>query len=1395
MQYSSTSSSGGESSCDEGRRRHGRRGVRGMRVTNALQQSDPEYISSSEQSCDTVIYCGPDGSALSDRDLTDNEGPPSSVPIWRPPDLDSDSPDGEEEENKLEALKEEDEEDDSDKREDQEMEEVGAKTENKTETTIDDPAVDESSDSVSSGSPQKQSAKSSPKQSSGLPVPVQKSSPAKAKSASPVRRSPKTNGSLTSLVASSTSESAAKASKTPPLDSPPSIERPKDLPSGLEPSDHQSSSEAAKQSLLPKPKVPPRTTSGLSTISAGMQRAQQLEMEQGQNHMYDEDEYEEEVQTDENREEETGEDVEHPEVQRSDRLSTIIEQSSVEDSKSEKSPSPLKTDDADAILGKLKCMDQSLFSQLQAVQPETPGSESIKDAEMLLGLTSTEAKHMMEQTLKSLAAEYKDNSMHSVSSYDNISGLLGKPMSEISEDELSLAFSEQETLSFVSRDTDVESFNSDNFTGDDLPMGIEAISCIRELEKRSIDSYSENPSLSLSFNGASVKGCINEPNLLLNDREERNRLTTQSISHYVYSDDESEAGDRDRRKRLCGQVSDIETFDSVSLASHDLEAIKSMYVISSLNMDSLGLLDDENDQSKKSNVPPMNLAEALSFLQDYQDEPSVVTYMTINNDEQVVMREKHLAIDHPLRRLSCISDATDATFSTASRPASYMDLGNDDEALTDADLSPDLYTSNGYNGAPNLNMTYPCVSQSSPLSDHVFDVTQLYHKGDVVDYQQNKQNGVTFMPGVTTDVPNGIVPTTSTRTLNVASASQYSPVWEKMDANTQAACQHVSTSNGPKTTPCKRTISHLDTDVILPNGGVNKIIPRSCQSSPARKVQVSEQENGEAVSKLLSTDLLRRDSNSSSVPSQQPSIASTTTTQLLEQSESKCNMLQESHLSKSGPASFYNSPQHKTKPSSAGRTRSLSHQPSPLILSAAIARAKKQIEYTQEDQDVDGFYDPNVPNPEMWRLRQPDGAPDNETDECFTTPHTNTPAYYQTIEECKEPDTMHGMSSMERPPAIGACAAPAFEVEVNPCFSHEYDEVLKSNSFQTPGHNVIVQHCMQQLGEPCTGHHDQFGHLPSSPKSRPLPQLPEEDCRNYHRQAQCSVSDSEYCRVPIMSCQYGGRRTDKAPRQYASDSEFSRVPGSYGIRVNRSDSYGHANSKNSSGRLPYKSNSTNSINTHARCSASSSGGGKPAHKKVPQTTSKLPYPSKTCPGKKSKSRLPSSSHSDQSLMRNANNNTLQLHACNRLTHSSDGSNDSGIANTDTTPHHKHHHSTTNILSPYSTVTKPRLMRGSSSGHGSDNSSTISDCLPGSQAFKARMAGGASSGYESMLRDSEATASGSSAHDSLSEGSCGRVKGSKILKKKFPGESIDQLNLLNGICKGPNKHQTYTILDA
>ncbi|XP_029808364.1 kinesin-like protein KIF26A isoform X2 [Suricata suricatta] len=84
-----SSSSGGDSSCEEGRARrpphlrpfHRRSAAPEPGRLAPGSPGDPEYSSSSEQSCDTVIYVGPGGMALSDRELTDHEGPPDFVPI------------------------------------------------------------------------------------------------------------------------------------------------------------------------------------------------------------------------------------------------------------------------------------------------------------------------------------------------------------------------------------------------------------------------------------------------------------------------------------------------------------------------------------------------------------------------------------------------------------------------------------------------------------------------------------------------------------------------------------------------------------------------------------------------------------------------------------------------------------------------------------------------------------------------------------------------------------------------------------------------------------------------------------------------------------------------------------------------------------------------------------------------------------------------------------------------------------------------------------------------------------------------------------------------------------------------------------------------------------------
>ncbi|KAM6912878.1 kinesin-like protein KIF26A isoform 2-T2 [Xenentodon cancila] len=115
---------------------------------------------------------------------------------------------------------------------------------------------------------------------------------------------------------------------------------------------------------------------------------------------------------------------------------------------------------------------------------------------------------------------------------------------------------------------------------------------------------------------------------------------------------------------------------------------------------------------------------------------------------------------------------------------------------------------------------------------------------------------------------------------------------------------------------------------------------------------------------------------------------------------------------------------------------------------------------------------------------------------------------------------------------------------------------------------------------------------------------------------------------------------------------------------------------------------------------------------------------------------------------------------------SDSGNDSGInVSDDKSP-------TAMLPSPYSKITAPRRPQRYSSGHGSDNSSVLSGELPPAMGRTALFYhSGGSSGYESMIRDSEATGSASSAHDSMSESgmsSSGRARSSKYPKKRANG---------------------------
>ncbi|XP_031695269.1 kinesin-like protein KIF26A, partial [Anarrhichthys ocellatus] len=85
----SSSSSEGDRSCEEGpshrpphpRPFHPKIVALDTDTPLLLLSGDPDCSSSSEHSCDTVIYVGPGGVAVSDRELSDNEGPPSCIPI------------------------------------------------------------------------------------------------------------------------------------------------------------------------------------------------------------------------------------------------------------------------------------------------------------------------------------------------------------------------------------------------------------------------------------------------------------------------------------------------------------------------------------------------------------------------------------------------------------------------------------------------------------------------------------------------------------------------------------------------------------------------------------------------------------------------------------------------------------------------------------------------------------------------------------------------------------------------------------------------------------------------------------------------------------------------------------------------------------------------------------------------------------------------------------------------------------------------------------------------------------------------------------------------------------------------------------------------------------------
>ncbi|XP_016351747.1 kinesin-like protein KIF26B [Sinocyclocheilus anshuiensis] len=120
-----------------------------------------------------------------------------------------------------------------------------------------------------------------------------------------------------------------------------------------------------------------------------------------------------------------------------------------------------------------------------------------------------------------------------------------------------------------------------------------------------------------------------------------------------------------------------------------------------------------------------------------------------------------------------------------------------------------------------------------------------------------------------------------------------------------------------------------------------------------------------------------------------------------------------------------------------------------------------------------------------------------------------------------------------------------------------------------------------------------------------------------------------------------------------------------------------------------------------------------------------------------------------------------------------------------------------LPSPYSRITAPRTPHHCS-GHASDTTSVLSGELPPAMCKTALLynrSSMVSSGYESMLRDSEATISSSSTHNSISDQSCslGAAKGMRSTKKRTNiGSSLrrpsqDNLLSLKRSVSGPKTH--------
>ncbi|KAJ8045273.1 Kinesin-like protein KIF26B [Holothuria leucospilota] len=1213
--YSGTSSSGGESSCEEGRMRRIRPAYRrtcpspvpeGVHVTNALNQSDPEYLSSSEQSCDTVIYVGPDGCPLSDRELTDNEGPPDVLPALMNLNLsDSQSSDdnkhigsGSDGENQAlfdgEGMEEDDIRTDLVVGQNESSDtEVG----NNLNTATENSSVRNGDEDIAgtcemnvNGKTDGQTSSENERENNTL------SNDAQCEDENKNRKDQTNQESEPGKLCKP--EVPIKPSK---LKYPPLIKEKPQLPSKpLFPEEIPKEQPVfQKSALLHSEKVKASKEKKAPCIPeepVDLGDTEEIEMPVNFGSNEDIEKVKQLVDCDEmeNIQEMERERLSDPEKRASSNYDDL---------------SISEFGDEDELTAALRTADADFTSQVASVSMEEPVTPTNGKPNLLDSIPLTpEERQFLSST--SLFAN-PECLMKSFTSLDRISELLEKPVSELSEDEISLAFSEQETLSFISRASDELTTVTDTLTIDEMPLGSEAVCWFQQLAQRSMDNFSEN--ISTSLNNPSVGGCLDEPYLLLG-MEERKKMT---VGHYVYSDDESEVVEAETSKREtnlpdCFRL-DNETLDSMSLASNDLEAIKSMYVISNMQADNLSVDSDPMDDA---DLPPgLDLGDNL-----LTHEPAVMTYMTINNDDQVVMREKHMADDHPLRRLSCISDATDATFSTTSRPSSFISEKDDDN-------SPSQTSSLG-------RSVHSKSPQDSKMNDRIAAALHL----------QKLQAQI----------------------LARAIAANYSPRMKGHPANsphhTKAACNQAQVSGNVSPVWQKMaTTEESKADPIYECTPTNSVSVSVGESTPTHSVSLCE-----------STP-----THTNSVCDSTPSHSSANTVILADRSPKKPE----------------NKPISSTPRISPFKKKN-GHKPL-LGVSAALSRNLESSASQDEDELI-----------EMWKDRKPDGA-------------------------CSE-----DMCDLVRPPVIGACSSPTFHVEVNPCYSQEFEYESKERMNY---HVLSPKRGLETVPEV-------ENHIYAS-LERETPEKLKSEAKTPKSEPVGKVSKSSMSKLPLPS---SSKTPSKLPprKQYRSsgsksDSETrkssSKLPRTSKIPQGSGKSSSKPSSSVSSklNEKPSSIQRTNSLPTHNKSISKST----PALSKSGSSSSKVS--SRDRQG----SQLP---------VRMANGN---LGTGKRLTNVSDSSNDSGIASGE----NGHHRPA--ILSPYSKVTEPRVKRGASSGHGSDNSSSFSDHPP-RVTRRLQGASGMSSGYESNRRDSysEATAS---APDSFSEGSYGKVRGSKMVKKKFP----------------------------